>query len=314
MWSTTVRVVTRDPGMLRVASQAVESELVGMDRAASRFRVDSEVCRLAASGGRPTRVSPLLAATLRAALRVASATGGAVDPTVGNALVAAGYDADFSVISARAPSSYDPRPALGPQPALDPQPALSLPIELQVATTWRDIHLVGDVVTLPDGLLLDLGATGKALAVDRAAVRASIAAQGPVLVAVGGDLRAAGTSRSEPWLVEVAERPEDEGVAWVRVSDGGVATSTTLTRRWRAGAGWAHHVFNPRTGRPAEVHWRTATVAAATCVDANAASTASIVKGLGAEAWLRSGRLPSRLVDRDGAVLVVAGWPEQVAA
>ena len=104
VWSTTARVVVRDPHLADVARLAVESELAGMDRAASRFRPDSEVCRLAAAGGRPTRVSPLLAATIRAALRVAAATEGAVDPTLGNALVDAGYDADFTVVAGRAPA------------------------------------------------------------------------------------------------------------------------------------------------------------------------------------------------------------------
>ena len=295
LWSTTARVVVRDPAMLGVAVQAVESELAGMERAASRFRPDSEVALVAAADGRPTRVSPLLAATIRAALRVAEATDGAVDPTLGRSLVAAGYDADFPLVKGRA--AWPP-----------------VPVSTEVLASWRDVHLVGDLLTLPAGVLLDLGATGKALAVDRAAVRASIAAHGPVLVAVGGDLRAAGTLPDEPWLVELAERPSDPGVAWIHVTDGGIATSTTTSRRWRSGDRWAHHVLDPSTGRPADVHWRTATVAAATCVDANAASTAALVKGAAAEGWLRANGLPARLVHRDGDVRVLGGWPEREAA
>lgn len=295
LWSTTVRVVVRDPAMLGVARYAVESELAGMDRAASRFRPDSEVSRLAEGGGRPTRVSPLLAATVRAALAAAEVTGGAVDPTLGRALVAAGYDVDFGTVQGR--------------PA-----GLTVPVSTEVLASWRDVRLVGDMLTVPDGVLLDLGATGKALAVDRAALRASVAAQGPVLVSVGGDLRVAGTLPEQPWLVELAERPDDPGVAWVHVSDGGVATSTTTARRWRSGDRWAHHVLDPSTGRPVAVHWRTATVAAATCVDANTASTAALVKGSAAEAWLRESGLPARLVHRDGGVHVLGGWPAREAA
>lgn len=295
VWSTTARVVVRDPSMLAVARHAVESELAGMDRAASRFRPDSEVVRLAEAGGRPTRISPLLAATVRAALAAAVATDGAVDPTLGRSLVAAGYDADFPELSGRGQGR-------------------SVPVTTEVLASWQDVLLVGDLLTVPDGVLLDLGATGKALAVDRAAVRASIAAHGPVLVAVGGDLRVAGTLPDQPWVVELAERPDDAGVAWVHVSDGGVATSTTTARRWRSGDRWAHHVLDPATGRPADVHWRTATVAAATCVEANAASTAALVKGATAEPWLRASGLPARLVHRDGAVHVLGGWPEREAA
>ncbi len=294
-WSTTVRVVVRRPDRLERARTAVEHELALMDAAASRFRPDSEVCVLAEAGGRPVRVSPVLADAVRAALRVARLTDGSVDPTLGRALVTAGYDVDFEALA----STRDtPR----------------VTVTSTARASWRDVTLDGDVLTLPAGVLLDLGATGKALAVDRAAVRASRAVDGAVLVAVGGDLRVVGDANREPWLIELAERPDDPGAAWVHVSDGAVATSTTTARRWRVAEGWAHHVLDPTTGRPARVHWRTATVAAATCVDANAASTAVLVKGRSAEPWLRSVGLPARLVGADGSVVAVGGWPVDAEA
>jgi thiamine biosynthesis lipoprotein len=74
-----------------------------------------------------------------------------------------------------------------------------------------------------------------------------------------------------------------------------------------------HHIVDPATGLPASGPWRTATVAAATCVDANTASTAAIVMGVRAAAWLQRVGLPARLIDRDGAVLRVAGWPEPIS-
>jgi len=61
---------------------------------------------------------------------------------------------------------------------------------------------------------------------------------------------------------------------------------------------------------PANSRWRTATVAAATCVDANIASTACIVKGEQAMAWLEAHHLAARLVDRDGRIRRAAGWPD----
>jgi thiamine biosynthesis lipoprotein len=163
-------------------------------------------------------------------------------------------------------------------------------------------------------VLLDLGATGKALAVDRAATRASIAVDGPVLVAVGGDLRAVAGVGEAPWLIEVAETPDDPGQAWVHVADGGIATSSTTSRRWRQGWHWSHHVLDPATGQSATEHWRTATVAAQTCVDANAASTGALVKGAEGATWLEEQQLPSRLVHRGGAVRLIAGWPVEEAA
>ncbi len=279
--------------MLEVARDAVLSELAGMDQVANRFRPDSEIRLLAERAGAPTRVSPLLARTIRAALRVAQLTEGAVDPTLGRALLAAGYDTDIAELADR------------------PQPLI---VSAVAQAHWTDVSLVGDVLTVPEGVLLDLGATGKALAVDRAAVRASIAADAAVLVAVGGDLRIAGTLPDHPWSVEIAEGPDDPGTAWIDVADGAVATSTTTARRWRTREGWAHHILDPQTGRPSTGEWRTASVAAATCVDANAASTAALVKGAAAEAWLRDCELPVRLVGRDGTIRSLNGWPLEQAA
>jgi FAD:protein FMN transferase len=92
--------------------------------------------------------------------------------------------------------------------------------------------------------------------------------------------------------------------------EGGLATSSTTVRRWRTGGVERHHIVDPRTGQPAREIWTTASVAAATCVDANAASTAAIVLGDAAPAWLARSGLAARLVRRDGSVLGVAGWPE----
>ena len=71
-----------------------------------------------------------------------------------------------------------------------------------------------------------------------------------------------------------------------------------------------HHILDPRTGRPAAPVWRTVSVAAGTCVDANAASTAAIIRGRDAMGWLTRNFLPARLVDAKGAVFTVGGWPE----
>ena len=95
------------------------------------------------------------------------------------------------------------------------------------------------------------------------------------------------------------------------ITSGGLATSSTQTRRWRTSAGWAHHIVDPRTGRNPEPLWRTAAVAAASCVDANAASTAAIVLGPTAPEWLSGLGLPALLVDQQGSVTTLAGWPTE---
>jgi len=90
---------------------------------------------------------------------------------------------------------------------------------------------------------------------------------------------------------------------------GGLATSGTAVRNWRRGGARLHHIIEPATGLPVQSCWRAASVAAATCVDANTASTAAILRGEPAAAWLAGLGLPARLVRHDGAAVTVAGWP-----
>jgi len=96
----------------------------------------------------------------------------------------------------------------------------------------------------------------------------------------------------------------------VRIRAGGLATSTVTVRRWRRGATTVHHIVDPRTGRPAEEVWRTVSVAAASCLAANTASTAAIILGDAAPSWLEGRTLPARLVRTDGRAVRAAGWPE----
>jgi thiamine biosynthesis lipoprotein len=139
-----------------------------------------------------------------------------------------------------------------------------------------------------------------------------------VLVSLGGDIAIAGDPPGRGWSVRVtdwhAAGPEAEGQT-VQATSGGLATSSTTVRRWSRGGDELHHVVDPATGRSAEVVWRTVSVAAATCVDANVAATAAVVRGERSPAWLESLRLPARLVRPDGTVVRVGGWPtEDVAA
>jgi FAD:protein FMN transferase len=96
---------------------------------------------------------------------------------------------------------------------------------------------------------------------------------------------------------------------WISLQSGGLATSSTTVQVRGTDERAAHHVIDPRTGAPAAVHYRTVSVAAASCLDANIASTTSIIRGARATGWLEELKLPSRLVRADGVVEHVAGWP-----
>jgi thiamine biosynthesis lipoprotein len=185
---------------------------------------------------------------------------------------------------------------------------------------WRGIELDAGrgEVTVPDGVLIDLGATAKALAADRAAAKIAAVTGCGVLVNLGGDISVAGRPPAEGWLVGIADdasfdttTASVEARQLVTIRDGGLATSSVLGRAWRRGGAWLHHIIDPRTGEPARSCWRTATVAAATCVDANVASTAAVLRGERAAEWLRQLRLPARLVSHDGSVVRVGEWPAE---
>jgi thiamine biosynthesis lipoprotein len=171
-------------------------------------------------------------------------------------------------------------------------------------------------VKVAPGVELDLGASAKALAADRAAARIGESLGCGVLVNLGGDIAVAGSTPGAGWRVTVCDdhaNPARGPAQSVLISTGGLATSSTTVRRWSAGGRPCHHIVDPGTGASAPVAWRTVSVAAASCVDANAASTASIVRGTAAPRWLAGLGLPSRLVSPDGAVLAIGGWPPQGA-
>ncbi|HXM56106.1 MAG TPA: FAD:protein FMN transferase [Candidatus Dormibacteraeota bacterium] len=295
---TGARILVTRPDRLPAARAAVERVVEAVDAACSRFREDSELSRVHQAGGRSRPISLLLAELVSAGLRAAQITEGAVDPTVGSAMRRIGYDDDFPrVVRDTRPISLTPQPAPG----------------------WRcvDLDLAGRRLRLPAGVELDLGASAKAFAADRAAREAAAAAGCGVLVSLGGDISIAGAAPGGGWRVLVTDDhagPDDGPGQTVFLTGGALATSSTTVRRWRRGDVQLHHIVDPATGLPARPWWRTVSVGAASCLDANVAATAAIVWGGPAADWLVRHRLPSRLVALNGAVTAVAGWPAESAA
>jgi thiamine biosynthesis lipoprotein len=292
VWGTTAAVLVDDCAHLPVARRLVEAELRLIDRACSRHRPDSELSRVNRAGGRPMSTSSAFSEALRAALRAAALTDGAVDPTVGEAMRVWAPD-----------DRATRRVVVIPGGRAD----------------WRAICFDegSQTVMVATGLTLDLGATAKALASDRAAAAVHAETGCGVLVNLGGDIALAGDAPAGGWRVRAMDDhrgARDDLGQTVAISAGGLATSSTTVRRWRRGSATLHHIIDPATGRPAEGDWRTVSVAAADCVDANTASTAAIVHGAAAVGWLSERGLPARLVARDGAVATTGGWPAEEAA
>ncbi|HSZ41050.1 MAG TPA: FAD:protein FMN transferase [Trebonia sp.] len=300
-----VQLVVTAPDKITEARRLLSEDLAELDRTCSRFRLDSEVVAIGrapadASGLVSTTISPLLTEAIAVALRAASLTDGDVDPTVGAALSALGYDRDFAHV-----------PPVGP----------ALPVSVRVIPGWRSIalDLEAHQLTMPAGVQLDLGATVKGWAADRSAARIADKLGCGVLVSLGGDTAVAGEPPDGGWRIRVQDitsmpdaQPEGP-VAVIAIRDGGLASSSTSARRWSRGGNVLHHIIDPRTGMPAAPVWRTVSVAAATCADANTAATASIIRGWQAPAWLTSLRLPARLVEMNGTVHTISGWPADPA-
>ena len=292
--STAVVGVT-DPPALVSARAAVERVLGEIDLACSRFRGDSELAAVNAAAGEAVRVSALMLDAVEAAVRAAALTEGDVDPTVGAAVIALGYDRDFALLGADSPA---PR------------------VRATTVPGWRTVGVnrSAGTVRVARGVKLDLGATAKALAADRAAASAADAAGCGVLVSLGGDMALGGAPPDGGWRIRVTDDHRSDQSApgqSITLTGGGLATSSTTTRRWRTASGPAHHLVDPATGLSVRGVWRTVSVTGASCLDANIASTAAIIRGERAAAWLESLGLPSRLVTAGGHVRHLAGWPSE---
>lgn len=291
-------LTTGDAALLAPAMSIARGVLAEVDRACSRFRDDSDLTRANARPGSWVGVGPLLVAAVQVAVEAAAETDGLVDPCLGRTIISLGYDADMATVQARKP---------GPWRTSSPPPR---------PDAWREVEVdENGRVKVPAGCALDLGATGKAWASDLVARTIADELGCDLVVSLGGDVRLDGPDEAAPrtWPVSVTEIPGDrnhEELVWV--TGGGLATSSTTSRRWRHGAQEHHHLIDPRTGSPTTGVWRTVTATGPTCVAANTATTAALVLGQRAVPWLEERGVCARLVARDGSVARVGKWPDPV--
>ncbi|GBC86460.1 FAD:protein FMN transferase [bacterium HR12] len=275
---TRVEVLTdasEDPRSFADAVVRVRDTFERFERRCSRFRPDSELSRINRRAGRPTRLSPELAELVSQALAAARRTSGRFDPTVLDAVVAAGYERGFDELLAGARAALRPPRACG---------------------RWREVRLEGPTLHLPEGVGLDLGGIAKGWTVDLAVAAALEAGLRWVLVNAGGDLRVAGDPPSEGIPVGV-EDPEDPSAELLRLHllGGALATSSTTRRAWGPGL---HHLIDPATALPAATGVLQATAWAPTCAEAEVAAKDALLRGPGS---LQD--VPGVLVLADGRVL-----------
>ncbi|MGI8610544.1 MAG: FAD:protein FMN transferase [Candidatus Dormibacteria bacterium] len=295
-FGSTIGVWVTEPRQLALAETILRQWVQRVDRTCSRFRADSDLNRANNSAGTPVLVAPELLDAVTAALEMAEASGGWYDPTVGQAVVAAGYDRSITEIEGRGPGALGPAAPAG---------------------RWSEVEMDRQRSTLrvPLGTLIDLGGCAKGWAADRAVALLSRAlgeATG-ICVNAGGDLAVGGPAPAEGWPVRISHSLHGSpagGDLQVGLQSGALATSGMVRRHWRIDGQEFHHLVNPRTGRPGAEHWRLVTVHADRCAIADPAATVAWLMGCDAPAWLESQGLTARLVHRDGSVRWV-GSPGQ---
>jgi thiamine biosynthesis lipoprotein len=297
-WSCDVSVVVSESADVELAESVVRQVMDDVSRACSRFRADSELSMLASQLPGGAEVSELLARLVRSALDVATLTEGDVDPTLGIALRAVGYDRDLSEL-----------PTALPGEQIDPR----VIVVTRRTAGWTRVMLEQRRLAVPADLALDLGATAKAIAVDLAAERVATRLGCSVLVNIGGDLKTSGAPLPGGWQVLVQDLPADPAQQVSVGAGAAIATSSTQKRTWAQGGYLRHHILDPRSGLPVEPVWRSVSVVAGDCLLANAYSTASIVRGHAAVAWLEGAGVSARLVDRAGRVITTGSWPVEVS-
>jgi len=261
-------------GASAAEAEAIERLFADWEQVFSRFRPQSELNRINADPAPVAIVSRLFASVVRDALEAAAATDGLVDPTLGGAIVAAGYDRDFALLSAR-----DSQPPSPPVPG-----------------RWRSLRLSGRLLARPPGTALDLNGVAKSLAVD-----ASLELlEGDGFVAAGGDVAARGA-------VAVGL----PGGGSLRLRSGGLATSGITLRHWHRGGRLQHHLIDPRSGRPSTSRWDEVTVAAGSCLAADVAAKAAFLLGDDGPGWLDDRGLPGRFLEQ-GELLANDRWRASV--
>lgn len=288
---TTNEILVTQPEVLTSAVGLAKDYLAQLDKACSRFRPDSEVSRLAARAAETDAFcygSPLLVDYLHAARHAARISEGIVDFTVGSALIDSGYDQDMDLVRARDGFA-------GPGASEVPG--------------WQrvDVSDLGRIST-PKGTVLDFGATAKARAADMIARTLAMRLPGGFLVNLGGDIATAGHFPGDGWKVGI-EAADGTVRQVIAVTDQAVATSSTQLRTWSTASGAAHHIIDPRTGRTADQVWGQVTCVASTALEANTASTASLVLGEDAPEWLNASGIAARLERLDGSAVFTGGWP-----
>jgi thiamine biosynthesis lipoprotein len=259
------------PGMAPApaAAEGARKFIVEFDATLSRFKPDSELCRLNADRRERVPASELLRQAVKAGLSAAERSGGLVDPTLVREIEASGYAASRAGM---------PGAPLGA--ALEEAPPRR-PAGANPAARWRSFAVddAAGTISRPPGVLFDSGGAGKGLAADLVAQR--LRGYSRFVVDCGGDIRIGGAGALlDPYEVQVEHPLTGERAFVLRIGSGGVATSGLNVRIWRGPDGrYSHHLLDPATGEPAWTGLIGATALGETAVEAETLSKAALLCG-----------------------------------
>jgi len=276
--------------LVELAERGV-ARLADLEARWSRFRPDSEISRLNTAQGSAHLVSPATYALLERALAAWSMTDGRCDPTVLPALLQLGYDRTHERLAPAPPPGF---------PVVDVAPLPRVPAP--GAPAVQLVPAIG-AVRLAPGTALDPGAIGRGFAADLVAAELVAGGATGVMVDVDGDVRVSGRGPADgSWVVGVADPAcPDRELVRLAVADGAVATSCARGRTWGCAGRAVHHVLDPRTGRPVDDGLASVTVLAGDAWVAEALSTAALVAGAEAGAFLAARHATALLVRADGS-------------
>lgn len=288
------------------AIRAGETFIRDFDRRLSRFNPDSELCALNADPAETVEVSSLMLRFLEAALEAARVSAGLCDPTLVTPIEEAGY------VRSRAGATAEPIEAVLADP---PQIAPAAP---RPSAAWRGVRVDRDAMTVtrPAGLRFDTGGSGKGLAADMVAGlwRGLLPEHSAFIVDCGGDMRLGELAEDDdPYEIQVETAPAPPEPIELSLRGGGVATSGIGSRAWRSGDGFAHHLLDPSTGRPAWTGVASATALAPTALLAETAAKAALLSGPEAGRTVLSVH-GGVIVEYDGAAAVISPERKKVLA
>lgn len=277
------------PNLPSSVVEAVKERFAYVEAHLSRFRPESDLSRLNASGGRPYRPEQGRGTVLREALQAARTSGGRFDPTVLEAVEASGYRRSFAEMDG----------------CVDSTPVRYRPDYRQVV-----LNRNGTVV-LKGGVRVDLGGYAKGWTID--AVEGMMQKCESWVVNAGGDLRATGCGPDgRGWLIGI-EDPRQPGldIGVIRVRNAAIATSSTARRRWRTEQGFAHHLIDPVTAQPATTGLLAVTVLADTAANAEVLAKTAFLMGIqDGLAYIESQGRGAVFVAADGRVI----WSRRMEA